>query len=296
MRVEKLTAAIGAEVLGLDLSRPLSEAERRELKAAWLEHLVLLVRGQTGLTPQRHVEFARVFAPIDDRNFVSKYSHPDHREIVVLTNEMEDGKPSETRDIGWQWHADLTYTLRPSCGAVLHATAVPDVGGDTMFANMHLAFERLSPAFRKMIDGLECVHDFTNGAWYRKRHEAAPQAEVRKTDPVIQPMVRRHPETGRKSLYIGETAVSHVHGMTREESGPLLDFLHAHATQHDFLMRHRWRPGDLLVWDNRCTLHKVIHDHDSVVEPGSPGKVRRMHRITLEGEASGRPFQAALSH
>jgi taurine dioxygenase len=292
MRFERLTAAIGVEVHDLDLTRPLGEADRRALKEAWLEHLVLVVRDKTDLTPEMHIDFAKSFAPADDANFVSFYGHDKHSQIVVLSNETQDGKPSETRDIGWNWHADLTYTLRPSSGAVLHAQAVPEVGGDTLFTNMRLAYERLSPAYQRMIEGLECIHDFTNSEWYVKRREADPSAEVRKTPPVVQPMVRIHPETGRKSLYIGQTAVAQIHGMTKQESKPILDYLHAHATQHDFLMRHRWRRGDLLVWDNRSTLHKVVHDHDSVVAPGTPGKVRRMHRITLEGQPSGRPFAA----
>jgi taurine dioxygenase len=287
MQIQRVTNSIGAEVLGLDLRVPLSDTIKNELKRAWLQHQVIVVREQE-IDVRQHIEFARIFGPLDSDSAVSAFSHPEHREIFVLTNETTDGKPSETRDVGWQWHTDLTYTLCPSAGAVLHAQSVPDCGGDTMFASMYRAWEALSPGMRSMLKSLECVHDVSNGAWYRKRAENAPKSFISRTRPVLQPMLHVHPETGRESLRIGEAVVRRIHGMTDDESAPILRFLTEHATRPEFVMRHRWRRGDLLVWDNRCTMHKVVADHDDVVAPGTPGRIRRMHRVTLKGQPSGR--------
>jgi taurine dioxygenase len=287
MRIERLTNTIGAEVLELDLRQPISSLIRAELKRAWLDHLVLVVREQE-IDVAQHIAFASVFGTIDSDSAITAFSHPDHKEIFVLTNETKDGKPSETRDVGWQWHTDLTYTLCPSAGAVLHAQAVPDAGGDTMFSNMYRALETLSPAYRDLLRGLECVHDVSNGAWYRKRAENAPQNFISRTRPVLQPMIRQHPETGRELLQIGEAVVRRIHGMTSEESASILHLLTEHSTRPENVMRHRWRRGDLLIWDNRCTMHKVVADHSDIVPPGTPGQVRRMHRVTLKGIPSGR--------
>jgi taurine dioxygenase len=286
--IHPLTDAIAAEIRGLDLRNPISDDIRTIIRQAWHKHLVLVVRGQT-ISPAEQIRFAGIFGDIDVDNPNKVFSDKEHPEIFILTNEMQNGKPSETRDIGWQWHADLTYTMRPSAGAVLHAVAVPEHGGDTMFANMYLAFESLSIGYKKLLQGLEAIHDFHNGQWFAKRTAdgAAPKVAP-KNAPVIQPLVSIHPETGRASLLIGETAVKQFMDMTLEESAPILRYLTDHATQPQFIYRHSWRPGDLLIWDNRCTMHKVIADHAENADAGSAGKVRRMHRVTLRGQPSGR--------
>jgi taurine dioxygenase len=292
VEIQRLTTHIGAEVVGLDLRKPLTDTQKAELKQAWLAHLVLIVRGQDIDVPA-HIEFTKAFGTIEDDSAVSAFSHPEHKAIFVLTNETADGKPSETRDVGWQWHTDLTYTLRPSAGAVLHAQQVPNYGGDTMFTNMYVALETLSPAYQRVLEGLNAIHDISNGAWYKRRNDKAPQNFISRTKPVLQPMVYIHPETGRRSLRIGEAVVAQIHGMTVEESTPILRFLTEHATQSEFVYRHRWRKGDLLIWDNRCTMHKVVADHNSVVDRSAAGQIRRMYRTTLRGQASGSPLEVA---
>ena len=285
MRIRRLSSAIGAELLDLDISRPVSDSDIHDTRQAWLEHLVLVIPEQV-MTPEQHIAFTRMLGPLDDDSAVTAFSHPKHREIFVLTNETQDGKPSETRDVGWQWHTDLTYSTRPAAGAVLHAQEVPEFGGDTMFANMYLALETLSPVYQKMIRELEGIHDI---AWrYAKANQVGKSDFVSRAPAVLQPLVRRHPDTGRASLLIGEAVMRGIHGMSAAESEPLVRFLTAHATRPELVYRHRWRRGDVLIWDNRCTMHKVVADHNSVVAAGTPKQVRRMYRTTLKGLPSGR--------
>ena len=285
MEIRPLTKTIGAEVHGIDLGQPLDAATQARLRQAWLEHLVLVVP-QQAMSAEQHIAFTRIFGTLDDDSAVTAFSHPDHRAIFVLTNETKDGKPSDTRDVGWQWHTDLTYAVRPSAGAVLHAQEIPENGGDTMFASMYAAHDALSPAYRAMLEPLEAVHDI---AWrYASKGQVGRQDFVSRAPPVLQPMVRTHPETGRRALLIGEAVLRNIHGMTEAESATILSFLAAHATQDAFVYRHRWRKGDVLIWDNRCTMHRVVADHNSVVEPGAPRQVRRMHRTTLKGHVTGR--------
>jgi taurine dioxygenase len=294
VNVRPLTGSIGAEITGIDLHLPMSGEDAAAIRAAWQRHLVIVLPGQQ-LEPEQQIAFARLLGPVDTGSAVRVFSDARNPEIFVLTNETQDGKPSDTRDVGWQWHADLTYTLQPSSGAVLYALAIPDAGGDTMFANMERAYATLSPAYRDLVDRLETINDIRNGrAAKRRLGPEVPMSEsfsaFLSNPPVVQPMVRVHPETGRRSLLVSETYIKQIDGMTLEESEPILRFLLAHATQPEFVYRHRWSSGDLLVWDNRSTMHKVVADHDEVVEPGAPGKVRRMHRVTLSGVPAGRLY------
>ena len=298
IQIKRLTPTIGAEISGIDLRNPISAEDAAALRAAWQKHLVLVLPKQD-IAPEQHIAFARVMGHVDSDSAISVFGHPKYPEIFLLTNEMKDGKPSDTRDVGWQWHVDLTYTLRPSAGAVLHALEIPETGGDTMFANMEAAFSALSPTYQQMLRGLEAVHDISHGQWWKKRNPAVVQDNSKtvrdfdaRTPPVVQPMVRKHPDTGRESILVGQAVVDHIHGMTREESDPIIDYLTELATRPEFVYRHRWTRGDLLVWDNRCTMHKVVHDHNEAVAPGTKGQVRRMHRVTLQGAPSGRLLHA----
>ena len=290
--IQPLAESIGAEIIGLDLTQPASDADKRAVREAWQKHLVLVIRGQK-IKQDEHIAFARILGQLDVDNPNTVFGDGKHPEIFVLTNETKDGKPSETRDIGWQWHADLTYTTRPSAGAVLHAISIPERGGDTMFCNMQKAYETLSDKYKSFLREAEAIHDITNGQWFNKRDVKTIEAFASKNRPVVQPMVSIHPESGRPSLLIGETAVSQIVGMTVAESAPILSYLTQHATQPEFVYRHNWKVGDLLVWDNRCTMHKVVADHSEVAEPGSQGQIRRMHRVTLLGLPSGRALQSA---
>ena len=279
--VTPLGFAAGAQVTGVDLRAPLSELQQRQINKAWLEHIVLVFPGQE-LTPAQQIAFTGSFGTLDQHESQAPTTlHPEHREILVLSNKIVNGKKSGTYNSGRNWHTDLSYTPRPAKGAVIHCKEKPPVGGDTMWANLWLALETLSPTIRKLIDDLEAVHDVTLVRGIELR---APEvvAEMKKRNPpVIHPVVRTHPETGRKSLLVNQRIRRFV-GMSDEESQSLLAMLNAHATSPEFVYRHRWSLGDVVMWDNRCSCHVALGDFDQT-------KPRVMYRCSLEGEVeSGR--------
>ena len=276
LTIRPLGFAAGAEVTGLDLRRPLAEADRRAIHDAWLRHLVLVFPGQD-LTAEQQIAFARNFGELDAHESQAPSTlHPDHREILVLTNRMVGGKPSGTHNSGRNWHTDLSYTERPAKGAVLACKEKPPVGGDTMWANLYLAYETLSPALRALLEGLEAIHDVTLIKGIEQRDPEVVAEMRRRNPPVVHPVVRVHPETGRKSLLVGQRIRGFV-GMSDEESQSLLSMLNAHATSPEFVYRHRWSVGDVVMWDNRCTCHVALADFDQT-------KPRTMYRCSLMGE------------
>lgn len=281
MELRRLSNSLGAEVIGVDLAQPLAPADLDEIRAAWRDHLVLLFRNQQ-LTPQAHIDFSRQFGDLDRHEALPRYRHPDHPEIFMITNHEIDGKPSATRNTGRQWHNDLSYTTRPAMGSLLYCRECPPVGGDTMFANMYLAYETLSKPLRDFLAPLSAVHDVMGSRDLRKR-DPEQIAELRRLNPpVSHPVVRRHPVSGRQALNVHEMMCTHFVGMGREESQPILHFLEQHATAHENVYRHQWRVNDLVMWDNRCTLHIALADY----EHSSP---RHMLRTTLLGEETGKP-------
>jgi taurine dioxygenase len=282
MTIRRLTSALGAEVTGADLTR-LGEADFATIQQAWLDHKLLVFRGQTLDHPQ-YIAFGRRFGELERYLHGNKdYTHPDHPEIYFLTNHDVDGKPSETREVGREWHTDQSYTARPLKATMLYCREIPGHGGDTMFADMQLAYDRLSPALQKVLDGLEAVHDFSlrlgTLSGYLDSDKIA--ARRRQAPPVAHPVVRVHPESGRKSLYVSEAVTSHFAGMTRDESAGLLDYLFRHSVRPEFTYRHRWRVDDIAIWDNRCTLHLALKDFEHT----SP---RHMVRMAVLGTPLGR--------
>lgn len=277
--IRRLSNAIGAEITGVDLREPVSDAAFEEIRKAWNEHLVLLFRDQD-ITPAQHVAFSRNFGELDQNNANPFYRLESHPEILQITNRKVGGKPSETRNTGRNWHSDLSYTRHPAKGSLLNCREKPEVGGDTMFTNMYLAYETLSEKMREIVDDLWAVHDISLVAGIGER-DPAQVAEMRRiSPPVAHPVVRVHPETGRKALFVSERVHNFV-GMTEKESKPILRFLCDHATQHEFVYRHQWRVHDLLIWDNRCTMHLALADFDQ-------SQPRHMLRTTLLGEPLGR--------
>ena len=279
--VTPLGFAAGAQVTGIDLRAPLSELQQRQINKAWLEHIVLIFPGQE-LTPEQQIAFTGRFGTLDQHESQAPTTlHPQHREILVLSNKMVNGKKSGTYNSGRNWHTDLSYTARLAKGAVLHCKEKPPVGGDTMWANLHLALETLSPSIRTLIDGLEAVHDVTLVRGIEQRDPVVVAEMKKRNPPVIHPVVRTHPETGRKSLLVNQRIRRFV-GMSDEESQSLLAMLNAHATSPEFVYRHRWSVGDVVMWDNRCSCHVALGDFDQT-------KPRVMYRCSLEGEVvSGR--------
>jgi taurine dioxygenase len=279
LAIEPLGFALGAAVTGVDLRQPLGALQKRQILDAWHEHLVLVFPGQD-LTPAQQIAFSRNFGELEKNEQQPYYRDPEHDEILLVTNRQIGGKPSETRNTGRNWHSDLTYTTRPAKGSLLLCREKPPVGGDTMWANMYLAYETLSRPLRDFLDGLEAIHDVSLVKGIEKRDPQKVAEMKRLNPPVAHAVVKTHPETGRKALFLGQRIRGFV-GMTEEESAPILGFLNQHATSPELVYRHRWSVHDLVMWDNRCLLHVALADFDQA-------KTRHMTRTSLLGEASGR--------
>jgi taurine dioxygenase len=279
LAIRPLGFALGAEVTGIDLRQPLNDLARRELLEAWHRHLVLVFPGQD-LSAEQQIAFSRNFGELEHNESQPYYRDPGHPEILLVTNRPIGGKPSETRNTGRNWHADLTYTTRPAKGSLLLCKEKPPVGGDTMWANLYLAYETLSAPLREFLDRLEAIHDVSLVKGLEKRDPEKVADLMRRNPPVAHAVVKIHPDTGRKSLFLGQRIRGFV-GMTEEESAPILAFLNQHATSPEFTYRHRWSVNDLVMWDNRCTLHVALPDFDQ-------SKPRHMTRTSLLGEVTGR--------
>ena len=280
MRLRNLSYALGAEVCGIDVAKPMSESTFGEVYQAFLAHGILLFRDQD-VTREQHIEFSRRFGALDRHDALPRDRHPQYPELLMVTNEPKpDGSPSDTRYTGRQWHSDMSFTTAPSLGSLLKCYAVPEVGGDTLFANMYLAYDALSAGMKKLIADLHGIH-LSGTRKLANSTTGVIRAEEQKriNPPVAQPVVRTHPETGRKALYIGEK-VKRFDGMTEEESAPLIDYLVRHATRPEFVYRHQWRKHDILAWDNRCVMHQALGDFDEM-------QLRHMERTTVLGTPSG---------
>lgn len=280
--VTPLTALAGAEVTGIDVSGAIGDEEFSALKKAWLDHNgILVIRDQT-LTPQQHLAFSRRFGPLFGeaeplQDTVKKYLLPGHPGIYRVSNKVEDGKPLGRARAGTYWHSDVSFRARPAMASILYAIEIPPVGGDTLFASMTAAYDALSPAFRKALDGLRAVHDFAVAAGTSYSPEVVERGDFDGQNCCLHPVVIVHPETGRKALFVNPGFTSHLEGFSQEESRALLEFLYLHATRPEFVYRHRWRPRDLLIWDNRCLMHYAIADYEGKGD-------RYMHRTTVIAE------------
>lgn len=277
--IRPLSAACGAEVSGLDITRPLDERTIGDLLRALAHNGCLLFRG-ANLAPEQHIAFSRQFGQLES-HVVGEFNLPGHPEIFVVSNVREEGKLKGAVYAGQYWHSDLSYMERPSLGSLLLCHEMPAVGGDTMWANMYMAYETLSEPMRRFLGDLHAVHDYSHAydTFFAKTKERPPlTAEQRaKTPPVTHPAVRTHPVTRRKALYVNPGFTVGFVGMPQEESQPILDFLFRHATRPEFIYRHRWQVKDLVFWDNRCTMHYALSDYDFSVR-------RHMHRTTLAGD------------
>ena len=275
MRVQKMHPVIGLEILDLDLSNPLSDESFKQIRAGLNEYSLILIRNQN-LTEEQHVNFSKRFGNLMT-HVLTQYLTTPYPELYVLSNKSINGKPIGNHKEGWNWHSDWSYYEVPCLGSVLYAREVPPEGGDTLFSSMCAAYEALDDNFKKRLLGLEAVHSYVG--YYRKAFkDRAPlsDAQMARTPDVTHPIVRTHPETGRKSLYVGEDIVSHIIGLEKAESADLLARLNAHAVSEEFVYRHNWREGDLIIWDNRCTMHCATPYHDQKY-------FRVMHRATIEG-------------
>ncbi len=280
LKLRRLSNALGAEICDIDLNKPMSESTFGEIHRVFLDHAILLLRGQN-ISREQHIEFSRRFGELDDHKSLPSDRHPDYPELLLVTNRPNaDGTPSESRYTGRLWHTDLSYTTHPALGSLLKCYELPEVGGDTLFCNMTMAYDALSGGMKKLIADLHGIHISGTRKINQQDAGEARRAEVLKLNPPIaQPVVRIHPETGRKALYLGEK-VKRFDGMTEAESKPLIDYLNKHATQPEFVYRHQWRQHDIVVWDNRCTMHQALGDFDET-------RLRHMERTTVMGTPSG---------
>jgi taurine dioxygenase len=266
--VRPIAGALGAEISGVDISRPLGADVVAEVRAAFLDHLVIFFRDQK-LTPQAQLAFSQQFGePMEYPQLKGLPECPLVTPVVKLAH--------EANNFGGVWHSDTTYLERPPMASMLYAIETPPFGGDTLFANQYFAYESLSEGLRKTLDALVSVNTSTKAVATKTREDRLREAGVElKVLTSRHPVVRTHPETQRKALYVNIGHTSHFDGWTEEESQPLLDYLFAHQIKPEFTCRFQWQPGSLAFWDNRCAQHNAVNDYR--------GYRRVMHRITLAG-------------
>lgn len=275
MKVIPTAAVHGAEIAGVDLARPLDDATFAAIERAYDEYGVIFFRGQS-ITPAQQVAFTRRLGEIEFNIFGERWSVPGNPEIVVISNITDDGQPIGVRRAGENWHSDMCYSARPPRGTMLYALEVPDLHGlalgDTEFASAAAAWDALPETAQRRIDGRRATFDFTG----RKRAFPPKQSEIDRYPPVSHPIVRRHPRTGRKCLYVMRDDCVAIDGLPAAEAGAMIAALADHIVKPAFVYRHQWRAGDLLMWDNCMVQHRAIQDYDL------PQR-RLMHRTTMGG-------------
>ncbi len=269
--VRPIAGAIGAEISGVDLGKELDEDTVAAIRRAWLDHCVIFFRDQD-LPPARFLTFARRFGNVIEYPFIKGLEEfPEIIPVIKLEHEKTN--------FGGIWHSDTSYLEVPPMGTMLIAREVPPVGGDTMFANTYLAYETLSDGMKRMLDGLIAINTSAKADVSRTREDRIKQSmreDAKKEYVGEHPVVRTHPETGRKALYVNVGHTLRFKDMTVEESAPILRYLFQHQTRPEFTCRFTWKVGSLAFWDNRCALHNPVNDYH--------GYRRVMHRITLAGD------------
>ena len=278
IEAHKFAGAMGAEITGVDLSQEVSDEVLAEIRAALLDNLVIVFRDQD-FTPAQQLAFARRWGDIHFHPFMKGMD--DYPEILEIVK-----RPTDKKNFGGTWHTDQMFSPRPAMGTMLYAKEVPSAGGDTLFANLYLAYDALSDGMKKLAGQLKtvCAGDNFRHDGGKSRRETYPGQinSMTVVDPgkeqtvSVHPLVRTHPETGRKALYVG-AHVQGLDGLTEAEAQPLIDFFMQHATKPEFTARVRWQTGTMTFWDNRCTQHNAINDY--------PAETRIMHRITVCGDA-----------
>lgn len=275
MDIRNISDALGAEITGLDLAGPLTDANKDEIRTAFLGRSVLVFRDQA-LTPPQQLAAARLFGKVVPYPFLEGLA--DCPEVIeVLT------RPTDSINFGGGWHTDTPYLKTPSLGSMLYAKDLPPRGGDTLFSNMYMAYDALDVDTKELLTGRRALHSGSKryvqpadrskiyGAMKRKKQK---EGEVHSD--TLHPVFRTHPETGRKALYLSYLHTVGVEGMVEKEADALLKRLYEHQANEAFTCRVQWRSGTLVIWDNRCTLHNALFDY--------AGHTRRMHRVTIEGE------------
>ena len=272
IEVRPLSPHIGALIGGIDLTQSLDDQTVDEIRASLLDHLVIFFQDQN-ITPDQHLAFAERFGEIEEPHPVFGQHDHDAR-LSIIESRGRSG------DDDHEWHTDVTYQTTPTMGSILHSRVIPSTGGDTLFSSMYAAYEALSTSMKTFLAGLTASHSFELGWGKTVRRESGGDERMRKLNAVFPPMshpvVRTHPETGRKSLFVNQYYTTHINELTEKESAALLKMLFEHMTTPEYQVRHRWRTNDIAFWDNRATLHYAARDYAS--------EHRLMHRVTLVGD------------
>ncbi len=259
-----INGALGAEVDGINLAEAMDDVTFADIRQALLNHQVIVFRDQK-LSPADLKNFGEKFGDLHINPFV--HGVDGVNEVIEIRSEEND----EKRFTGL-WHSDISWGEKPSLGSILYAVELPEFGGDTLFSNMYLAYQTLSDTYKELLGGLNAEHRVD-------QHNVSTVDESEQPEPVIHPVIRTHPETKQKALFVNEYFTSRFENMTIEESRPMLGYLFEHSTRPDFTCRIQWQPGTVVFWDNRCTMHYATNDY--------PGQKRLMHRITINGD---RPY------
>ena len=279
---QRLGSPIACEVRGVDLSRPLADATFAAIYDAFVAHSVLVFRHQT-LEPEMQLAFSNRFGS-PERHVLTSFALPEHPDVFLISNLKENGKPKGAIRAGQYWHSDCSYLALPTMASMLHALQIPSVGGDTLFASLFAAYDALSAPMQRLLQGLNAVHDYSYAyeTYFSRFPDRPPLSAQQRSSvpPVTHPLVRVHPDSGRRALFISPGFTRRIEGLSDDESRTLLQFLCAHVTRHDFVYRHQWQVGDVVIWDNRGALHCAMADYD-MNEP------RHLHRTSIAGD---RPF------
>jgi len=277
--IRPFSGAVGAEIIGLDLAKPVNAEDFTRIHRAHLDHHVLVFRDQR-ISPEQQIAFSRRFGELQI-HVLKQFLLAGHPEILIVSNIIENGQNIGLGDAGKFWHSDLSYKELPSLGSMLHAQELPSEGGDTLFADMHKAWDAVPDALRNVIEGRSAAHSYTaryaetkfEGSW-RPTLTAEQLAQVKE---VIHPVVRTHPENGRKALFVSEGFTTRIVGLPDDESRDVLQQLYALSVLEQNIYRHQWQPHDLVFWDNRSLIHLAT---------GCPAHLRRkLFRTTIQGDA-----------
>lgn len=272
LQIVPMNPVIGAEIHGVDLAKPLGDQTAAAIRQALLDHQVIFFRDQE-LDPESHLRLGAIFGELEPPHpiFPKIESHP---QVAVLEN--DENRPPETN----VWHTDVTWRDKPPLGSVLYGAEIPASGGDTMWASMTAVYDALSPAMKKMLEDLRAVHSiavFANSGNYEASQNMEKMAEILKLyPPQSHPVIRTHPETGKKALFVNSTFTTHIEGLPRDESDGLLRMLYDKVKTPEFQVRFKWTKGAVAIWDNRATQHYAVADYFP--------QYRRMHRITINGD------------
>lgn len=278
MQVTALSPRFGISIEGVDLNRPLNEDEFAHVYRLFADNKLVCFKNQS-LSAAGQIEFSKRFGPLEV-HLLTQYNHPDHPEIFRLSNRIVDGKPMGIADGGSYWHSDFAFKEQPAKATILNAIEIPPEGGDTLFVDMEAAYEALSAQWKERLQGLGAVHR------YRRNKAAAGQStkvelsETQKTQTpdVVHPLIRTNPDTGRQSIFAHKGMTAEIVGLSASESDEILSFLFQHTIQPEFRYDFRWSPGDVVMWDNRSTMHSATTSNLPA------GQYRSLYRTTVRGE------------